>query len=353
MKTVLFSVGPALGHIGRSLVIARALREASPAVRIVIAHISPGYGDQLLSPEFDCIPIPHDGPGSEVFADSFEQIITMVDPSLLCLDLSPTPWLYLVRFPEVPKVYITNFFLTSLTCADSEQTRDLRNNDADWNRRRISRHLPELWDAKRLYDADAVLLCDPVELLPSDVKITTPYHVPGPCVWQPEGLLPPILNRSRHLLLVTLGSTGQKKPTAELVEKLRNALDCDKVVWVRDNRSAQALHEYDLVCSWVPLWPILEKCALAITQGGTGSTYSALLRRVPVAISPGHRNHEILGEQLERAGVGSFVADLAQLEPEEIRERVEGMKSCCRSWGPASCESTGPANAAEILSAMI
>ena len=353
MKTILFVVGPALGHVGRSLVIARAVLESTPGARIVFAHIVPGYGDRLLGPEFDCIRIHHRGRGDESFADGLEQAIRSVDPALICLDMSPVPWLYLVRFPEIPRASITNFFLTALVGEETFQDRQLSDNFMEWNDRRFRRDLPELRHAKTLYDADAVLLCDPVALVSSDISIMDPYHVVGPCIWQPAGTLPQRLSGTRRLLLISLGSTGSRLLPAGVVQRLQSTLGCEASVWLTADRPAGEPQESRLVYSGIPIGPILQRSALAITQGGAGSTYAALLQGVPVAVWPSHRNHELLGEVLTRAGVGSLVTELVNLEPVEIRTKVANMESESGRLRRASCGVSGPAKAAEILLSLI
>ena len=325
MKTILFVVGPALGHVGRSLVIARAVLESTPNVRVVFAHIVPGHGDRLLRPEFYSIRIRYRTKGDQRFSDRLELTMRTVDPALTYLYLSPVPWLYLVRFPEIPRAYITNFFLTSLVPTETFQVRHLNNNFKEWNHRRLGRDLPELRDAKTLYDSDAVLLCDPVELVSSAVTMANPYHLFGPCVWQPRGSLPSPLRKKSRILLVSLGSTGSRRFPDEMAGKLRHTLDCDLSVWVTGRESARKSQKHGPIYSAVPLRPILQRSALGITQGGTGSTYAALLQGVPVAIWPSHRNHEILGELLTGAGVGAFVTELANLGPARAAEILLSM----------------------------
>jgi UDP:flavonoid glycosyltransferase YjiC (YdhE family) len=351
MKTILFVVGYALGHVGRALIIARALRASKPDIRIVFAHISPGHGDLLLRPEFESISISSQDGGGECFADALEQVLQTVDPTLICLDLSPVPWLYLVRFPETPKAYVTNYFLSPIFAAETGQVRHFKINSTKVNHGRRQRGLPELHDAKALYHADAVLFCDPARLFAGDLVLAEPYHFVGPCIWQPSGSLPSVLHARHRLLAVALGSTGTKPISAEMVEGFRSALDCDASVWLTTNNSGFQPGRYDLLYSGVPLSPILEKSPLAITQGGVGSTYAALTHRVPVAVWPSHHNHDIMAEVLAEAGVGASITKLAALGPGDLEERVRAMKNACERLELGSPDSH-PARAAEILLSM-
>ena len=110
----------------------------------MFAYIVPGHGSSLLEPEFECVPMSFGERGDETFADQIEATIRSVAPDLICLDLSSAPWLCLVRFPEIPKAYITNYFLTTLTPENTSQTIYLRKNFGHLTQRRIDRGLPAI-----------------------------------------------------------------------------------------------------------------------------------------------------------------------------------------------------------------
>ena len=129
-----------------------------------------------------------------------------------------------------------------------------------------------------MYDADAVLLCDPEVLISEVGDLVAPWHVVGPCSWEPEGQYPDRLN---DLLLVSLGSTGKSRGLAEVVERLRRALKCGASVWVKTQTDKKGDGPYVRYLSNVPLSPILRRSALTVTQGGAGSTYLSLLRGGP------------------------------------------------------------------------
>lgn len=353
MQTVMFVVGPALGHVGRSLTIARALRSSGRELNIVFAAVSPGNGHRLLAPEFECLPLQYSEPGDETFADNLESTVTSLAPDMICLDLSPSPWLYLVRLPEIRRAYVTNVFLTSLVPTETTQVLHLRKRHGKWNRRRRRRGLPELDDVKTLYDADEILLCDPIAIVPRGVTIADPYSVIGPCVWQPSEPTPPVTSSAQRQLLVTLGSTGPKRLPRKQVARLIASLGCDSTVWVVDKLNSRPLRRLDEVHAGVPLGPILQDSILAVTHGGAGSTYAALSARVPVAVWPRTRNHEILGDLLTGAGLGARVADIADLGPAEIRRKVENMKVEAERLRVASPTATGPERAAKILLAAL
>lgn len=331
--------------------IARAIRAADPSVRVVFAGVSPGHGGELVAPEFEWIPLTYRRHRDEDFADRFEQVIRTVAPSLVCLDLSPVPWLYLVRFPEIPRAYVTNFFLTDLMDFETHQVRHLAANRDALSRRRSRRGLAPLDDAKSLYRADAVLLCDPPALARRCATVTEPYHLTGPCVWQPaasDGQRAP----TGRYLFVTLGSTGRSRLPKRQIERLRRRLDCASTAWVLGDGHVRRPGKHDLVLSNVPLDSALRGAELAVTHGGAGSTYAALCEGVPVAVSPAHRNHEILGEVLAGAGIGTLLNDLAGKDTADVRERVDEMR---RQLGRLGLSTPGDAEAqlaANILLSM-
>jgi len=111
MKSVLFIVGAALGHMGRSLMIARAL-EAHTPVKIHFACLSGNshFERLLLEPDYSVTALPvfdmaDNGASS---ADRLEQLMAEVQPELIYCDLNPLPALLLVRFPETPRVFLVD-----------------------------------------------------------------------------------------------------------------------------------------------------------------------------------------------------------------------------------------------------
>lgn len=300
-------------------------------MHIVVAHLTPSLAPELqLEEEFQFVPLPKQHRGTAPFANEVERVIRSVRPDLICFDLSPTPWLFLVRFPNVPRVYLTNFFLTSLTEAETYQTRQLNADRAQWNELRRRRGMPDLLDAKTLYDADAVVLCDPVGLIPGWETLPPPYKAVGPIFWQPDTTLPSELDLNRRLILASFGTTGSKRPGADDIEELRSALDCDAVVWAVSETPRELAPGNEAYVN-IPLSPMLERSVIALTQGGAGSTYAALSAGVPVSIETTNRNHEVLAGRLIDTGVGALTKDLARRPHDEIAAKVKQMRHCAES----------------------
>ena len=82
MKKVFFVVGPALGHLGRSLVIGKALAATGP-FQIYFACVSPGWGEQIISEEFPFYKLSSKQPGDTLSADALESVISQLKPDLI------------------------------------------------------------------------------------------------------------------------------------------------------------------------------------------------------------------------------------------------------------------------------
>ena len=90
MKKVLFVVGPALGHAGRSLVIGNALA-ATAQLQVYFTCVSPGWGEKIILEKFHFYKLPFNQYGNTLFADALESVISQLKPDLICLDITPLP----------------------------------------------------------------------------------------------------------------------------------------------------------------------------------------------------------------------------------------------------------------------
>ena len=173
-------MGPALGHVGRSLLIARAVRKLAQATRIIFTRPAVETGERHIRLEFESDELPSESRRDELFADALETAISEVRPELICLDLSAVRWLNFVRLPDVPMAYVTNFFLTSLVDTATDQASFLNDNRAVWNAVRDRRDMPDFADTKDLCEREAVLLSDPPGLLPPNIALSDRHRVVGP-----------------------------------------------------------------------------------------------------------------------------------------------------------------------------
>ncbi len=329
-KRILFIVGPALGHVGRSLIIARSLAKIRP-LEIYFACISPGFGPKTIGLEFPVSELTYEEKGDLEFAKSLEQVVAHVKADVLCLDLTPLPWLHQVSFPNVPQIYITNYFLTKLGREPTVQDYLYSTHRETYNDNRLLRGLSPLENSRELYGRDVVLLADPPALLSRiPDKLPTNYKVVGPCIWQPDKGNLQLSIQKASFLYFSLGSTGSQPLPVGLVNALADSQDAEGIVWVGpppylphnfgDRYIYQHFNEF-------PASIALPNARLAITQGGAGSTYQALGHGTPVAIWPTHRNHQVLGKEIEKNGFGILLGKNWKNDIERLTKNLNLIKA--------------------------
>jgi len=353
VKKVLFVVGPALGHVGRSLMIARALSTCS-TIHISFACVQPGYGSRLLYGEYPFIELPYEERGDTDFANRFEAELAKLAPDLICLDLTPT-WLRFVRFPSIPIVYLTNFFLTKLGSGVTVQDQMFLKRAEKWNAERVGRGMEPLIESRSLYERDAVLLCDPSSMMPYQTNLPGHYHIVGPCVWESEIPCPSELDDLQSLLVISLGSTGTISLPIRFVEALADLLQTSNIVWVggQDRAAWNLGRRRHLSYRWLPTQQILPISAFVITHGGAGSTYQALMYGVAVAVWPSHNNQKILGQVLEESGSGVLLGERPSEKLTLIGARLESMRCASRDIAKSLEGVSGPENAAAYILSML
>lgn len=302
-RVVLWVVGAALGHISRSLIIARQLRSSfginshffGPDLRGNIASV---IGNEFSRTYFNC-------KWWEVkkFADHFENLVKNVAPCLVCYDCSPTPWLVAAPETVVPEVYITNYFLTSIGDEGTVQDVQWETHRAWWEHLRKLYRLPDISSVRQFYEKDLVLLVDPPGFIPCGVELPDNYRIVGPCFWEPDIPLPEELEKFHNILFVSMGSTAADSIPAHLIETIAGQLHPDAVIGV-----GKVATEYKKIKNYprLPNSKVLERSVFALTHGGTGTVYQALACGVPVACWPMHINHKILGRRVEKLGFGKY-----------------------------------------------
>ena len=309
MKRALFIVGPALGHVGRLGGIAQKLRSVSE-VEIIFATPAHGrYAPIVLGNDFEIIPIKigeqaMSMPANE-FAIGLEQTFRTIHPDLIVRDLCPLRWMSAVRYPDCPHLNVTNFFLTRHLQAQTFQTMRYADIASDIRRLRCEKGLVALESVFDLYGADRVLLADPQLLLNPYGELPAHYRICGACSWSQDGELPSELEPIDDVLLISMGSTGGGMISKEMIRTLAQRMGCITTVYAGGYADTmRELSVADYCYDWLPLKKMLPRARAVICQGGTGTSYMALEAGVPVIVIPGHRNHQILGELLEKAGVG-------------------------------------------------
>lgn len=336
----MFVVGGYLGHWGRCILVADALRKRAAAdIHFVgtdpfggLARLAKSYairvtilgGGQSTSPELN--------------ANQLEALFDQEKPDLLVFDGDIFRNLLYVRFPAIPQVTITNYFLTSLGRHDeTAQSINFGKFSAEWNENRARRGLPPLQNHYELQDTDLVILADPGRLVPSTESLPPNYRVYGPLCWEPDIPLPQELEDSSDLLYVSIGSSGRELPYP-LVSRIQAVLKTGDVLAGHPDPSVfpeplpPSWHRY----AWLPGTRALLHSRCAITQGGAGSTYQALQAGVPVVCWPRQVNHALLGQRIEAVGAGILLTGDLDAKMEKLAATFENMTATAQQFRPRS-----------------
>lgn len=354
MKKIIFIVGPALGHIGRSLVIAKALSLTS-ICEISFICIDVGKSQPLTPDMFICHKLKAQPANNLQFADDLEALLKQLSPDLICLDMTPIPWLLYVRFPRVRMVYISNFFLTRIGSYETFQEQVFAASKAKINEARVSRGLDPIQHIKNLYEREAVLLCDPSVLVKPRIALPANYHVVGPCTWEPEIDLPVEIERREDLMFVSFGSTGNKQLPRQEAEKIALAIGVETIVWLGVNKIQKAEKTGSvehLVYPKLPASKVISRARLVITHGGAGSTYQALGNGSPLGVWPSFQNQYILGLIVKESGCGVLVEDILN-QSVDIGGSLNSMRSRAKEMAQSLLNVNGPMNAAQTIQQML
>jgi UDP:flavonoid glycosyltransferase YjiC (YdhE family) len=314
---VAFVVGHALGHVGRALNVAKALRASRESCDITFVGNNPGkHFEQYVSSEgFAAIPLGSaTEPSPDTYASLLAGALSKVNPDVIVYDLSPFPWLLVAGAFPVPQAYLTNYFLTQMGGEMTAQDVTFAANRSRINVARESLGLPALTSIRELYEKDRVILADPPQLLPEAAVLPANYTLAGAIWWAPEGELPADLQEVRDILYVSLGSTGAHIPRGTLA-RIATRLQARHVVVTSTRKPPDdapvsiPISHYDTL----PGGKVLDRAILAITQGGAGSCYQSLSAGVPMGISPSYHNHNLLGRRLAQLGL-AFILDMDTME---------------------------------------
>ena len=187
---------------------------------------------------------------------------------------------------------------------------------------RLRRHygFPSLGpDLRRIYtDADLALFSDVPEMygLPPDSELGGVFL--GPVDWSPDIPLPlwwRDLDEGRPTIYVTLGSSG----ASELLPPLLAGLDQLDAQLVVSTAGAPLPQTRDrLFCAdYLPGGAAAARANLVICNGGSPTSYQALIHGAPVLGIPGNLDQYLNMHYLEKAGLGLGLRG-AQLAPAAV-----------------------------------
>lgn len=309
MRKVALICGPQLGHVGRLQKMISRLVEISPVeVTLIVPrearYVKTVFGDSVKT---IVVPIPRDSEHErhDIFADALAEIFNQSRFDLIVQDIGALNFLPLVEYPSCPRAVITNVFIAHPSVAGRSEVESLPDYLDEVNTKRAQRGLAALGSVLELYQADRVLLADPSPIVREFGELPANFVACGPASWTLQGRLPPELEGKDDLLVMSMGTTGRVKFRPNQIEKTRTRAGCAHSVYVgskfeRMRKRGVAEFQYE----WLPLDALLDRTRIVLSQGGTGSSYQALSKGIPVIALPKHRNQELLGRILEKLGVG-------------------------------------------------
>ena len=284
----------------------------------------------------------------ETFAEEMENIFLAKSFDLIVCDLEPISWQSVMRWPAVRRLLVTNVFLAQPEVRTVQKMR-FAAQKVEINAVRRKKGLVELQSHEQLYDADEVLLSDPQQVVRQFAPQKNNYQACGACYWQLQGALPTELSDQYNILLASMGSTGRSEIHPELMTAIADFCDARSLVYVGPSApDLNALNIPSFAYERLPVMSLFDRTAMAITQGGSGSTYQALSFGIPVIVVPTNRNHEVLGEQLELLGVAVVIGsdDL----PTKLNEfDLKDLQKNAQALALKMQTENGPANMAQRI----
>lgn len=339
MSRIVLLPGPALGHVGRLLVLAGALREAGHAAHFVMAGGRQGRFVHIVREAgfpVDLIELAGAKTGAPPFfdqyADALPELLDAAVADAVVYDMNIVRWLATASLGARPGFFVTNVYNTGLSDMPTSVDVNFAEEQDIINTAREARGLAPLASAFDLIAGHRVLLAD-WGAVADLYRRPAHFSVCGPMSWTLPAPMPAELGSQGDLLLIAMGSTGRALPDAATVAELKQRFGCRAVAYLggdHDSEPVRAIADYRLASA--PMDALLARTRLAITQGGAGSTYLALQARVPVAVVPTHPTQGLLGRCLERLGVGLYGesgnalrAAAEQTDPAAMQERLDSL----------------------------
>ncbi len=310
MKKIAIISGPALGHVGRLYKAALAINKIIMAEVHFIYPEHSNYINKLVAGDFKTFAISINKDcrfpeNTAIFARGVEKHLSEIHYDLIIQDANPLLWTSLIAFPNIPRVNITNAFLTKLRPEPTAQENTFNKFSKILNKLRIDKDLDPLDNVYQLYEADLVLLADPKPIVNLLGTIPEHYIQCGSCSWSYEGTLPKELIDKNDILLFSMGSTGKTDLNHQFLKIIKEKLGNHTSVYAGSKvDDIKQKHNFDFLYQWLPLEETLCRSKAVITQGGAGSSYQALEKKCPVFMFPTHQNHKILGNLITDLGIG-------------------------------------------------
>ncbi len=357
MKRVTFLSGPVLGHAARDFLIAESLCEAGDFNVTFVTPLHSAHLERLCGGRHEIVNLqatPGEGrPSWAAMADALDGLFAEREFDGVVHNQCPVQWLSAARFPDCPRINVTNVFLTRYGRAETFQTERFRREGDAINALRMARGLSRVEDVFEFYDADLVLMTDPRALAERFGELAPNHLLCGPITLRETAPLPEALADLDRVLLVSMGSTGVNDMPVGMLAAIRDATGATSVVYVGGNadrfRSDPAI---DFAFDWLPIETLLDRTRAVVTHGGSGSTYQALSHGKPVLVLPDHRNQALLGELLEAQGAACL------LGPDTWRDKLsradfEALQAGAAEFIPGAGDEDGAKLAARTIAKIL
>jgi MGT family glycosyltransferase len=193
------------------------------------------------------------------------------------------------------------------------------------NRLRVAFHLEPLKSVDDVFRRLRAVIMPDLEILGPTANRPNHFHYVGPLVWQPLMEVPAPLKTLQGIIYVTMGSTGDLRAFAPLLQALSRMPEIPAVIALGDllerekvGKIPKNVHVY----RYLPGTEMAKRARLVIYHGGAGTMYQALSQGVPVIGIPFTPVQELVGiKRLEELGAGRRLSP-GDLTPERLAKAI-------------------------------
>lgn len=336
MRKIVILPGPALGHIGRTLMLAFALRRRGHEA--VFITPGPPRGQFTAIPQtagfqvHETVIAPPDIAGKGLrlqHCDQIEALLDEIRPDALVYDMNIAQWLSVLRLPDLPAFFLTNVHNTALETRKTTIRAAFGRDAGKINALRERRGLAPISEIYDLASGHTKLLAD-WRAVAGLYRRGPDYGICGAMSWEPDLPLPRTLRDREDLLLISMGSSGKILPKPGDVAELAKVFGCRETVFLGKADPAY-LNAAGITLAFdnAPVRAVLNRSRAVITQGGAGSTYAALEAGVPPVVLPTHATQFLMGDALRRLQLGAgsspetLLEDAAALPIDSYRANID------------------------------
>jgi UDP:flavonoid glycosyltransferase YjiC (YdhE family) len=381
MRALMLPSGVVRAHLGRLLLVGRALREQG--VDVVFGF--PGDDPLIAGEGFQVVPVPEvtmTGGDQNLFAAytagfaaecvaAERAVVDRVRPDVVVSDLRPTAAIT-TRLTGVQHVVVVNAYFTRwfdpvdvlmprgstgkrrIASALGGVVQGRQKHELAAPFRQAARELKVrgLTTLDDFLDGDVVLLPDLPEYCQLR-RVPRRVHYIGPLVWEgpPQDVPMRWRDPTRPLIYATVGDTGDPK-VAELVLAAFAGDNRYQVLLTGQEGKPPAPNIH--IRRFVPGSVVMRDSAAVIHCGGNGTTYQALIAGQPAVAIPSN-NDQLINGYLLRAHNAGLPLILDRLRPEQVRAAVDvvqqhaEMRASARRFQDLLTTANGSSAAADLI----